>query len=81
MHAVLHNIGVFFGHLASVSWPALGLALLCQAVKLCCVGRGVRADEQLPLERGSTRLRVRVWHSRAQRLPPGPPSESMNGYR
>jgi uncharacterized membrane protein YbhN (UPF0104 family) len=42
MHAVLHNIGVFFGHLASVSWPALGLALLCQAVKLCCVGRAWR---------------------------------------
>ena len=42
MHAVFHNIGVFFGHLADVSWAALGLALLCQAVKLCCVGRAWR---------------------------------------
>jgi uncharacterized membrane protein YbhN (UPF0104 family) len=40
--AVLHNIGVFFGHLADVSWPALGLALLCQFVKLCCTSRAWR---------------------------------------
>ncbi len=42
MHAVLHNIGVFFGHLAAVSWPALGLALACQFVKLCCTSRAWR---------------------------------------
>jgi uncharacterized membrane protein YbhN (UPF0104 family) len=39
---VLHNIGVFFGHLADVEWRALGLALVCQFVKLCCVSRAWR---------------------------------------
>jgi uncharacterized membrane protein YbhN (UPF0104 family) len=42
VNAVLHDIGVFFGHLASVSWPALGVALACQFVKLCCVSRAWR---------------------------------------
>jgi uncharacterized membrane protein YbhN (UPF0104 family) len=42
VHAVLHNIGVFFGHLADVSWSALGLALVCQFLKLCCVSRAWR---------------------------------------
>src|ERR671926_1503239 len=42
MNAVLHNIGVFFHHLASVGWTALGLALLCQFLKLCCVSRAWR---------------------------------------
>src|SRR5437764_4612093 len=39
MGAVLHNIGVFFGHLAAVGWGSLGLALLCQFTKVCCVSR------------------------------------------
>jgi uncharacterized membrane protein YbhN (UPF0104 family) len=42
MNAVLHNIGVFFNHLADVGWTALGLALLCQFAKLCCVSRAWR---------------------------------------
>jgi uncharacterized membrane protein YbhN (UPF0104 family) len=42
MSAVLHEIGVFFGHLADVGWGALGLALVCQFVKLCCVSRAWR---------------------------------------
>jgi uncharacterized membrane protein YbhN (UPF0104 family) len=39
---VLHDIRVFFDHLADVGWTALGLALLCQFVKLCCVSRAWR---------------------------------------
>jgi uncharacterized membrane protein YbhN (UPF0104 family) len=39
---VLHNIGVFFGHLADVYWPALGLALACHFLKVCCVSRAWR---------------------------------------
>jgi uncharacterized membrane protein YbhN (UPF0104 family) len=42
MNAVLHSIGVFFGHLADVGWTALGIALLCQLVKLGCVSRAWR---------------------------------------
>jgi glycosyltransferase 2 family protein len=42
MGAVLHDIHVFFNHLADVGWTALGLALLCQFVKLCCVSRAWR---------------------------------------
>ncbi|HZC28495.1 MAG TPA: lysylphosphatidylglycerol synthase domain-containing protein [Gaiellaceae bacterium] len=42
MSAVLHNIGVFFGHLAAVGWTSLGLALCCQFVKLACVSRAWR---------------------------------------
>ena len=42
MDAVLHNIGVFFSHLADVGWGALGLALLCQLAKLGCVSRAWR---------------------------------------
>jgi uncharacterized membrane protein YbhN (UPF0104 family) len=42
VHAVLHNIGVFFGHMADVGWAALGLALLCQLTKLGCVSRAWR---------------------------------------
>src|ERR671933_2069984 len=42
MHAVLHNIGVFFGHLADVAWAPLGLALLCHLTKLACVSRAWR---------------------------------------
>ena len=39
MSAVLHDIHVFFNHLTDVGWTALGLALLCQFLKLCCVSR------------------------------------------
>jgi uncharacterized membrane protein YbhN (UPF0104 family) len=42
MSAVLHDIHVFFNHLTDVGWTALGLALLCQFVKLCCVSRAWR---------------------------------------
>jgi uncharacterized membrane protein YbhN (UPF0104 family) len=42
MSAVLHNIGVFFGHLADVGWTSLGLALACHFLKLCCVSRAWR---------------------------------------
>src|SRR5262249_10987453 len=42
MSAVLHDIHVFFNHLADVGWTALGLALLCQFAKLCCVSRAWR---------------------------------------
>jgi modulator of FtsH protease len=42
MDAVLHNIGVFFHHLAAVGWTSLGLALVCQFVKLACVSRAWR---------------------------------------
>jgi uncharacterized membrane protein YbhN (UPF0104 family) len=42
MSAVLHDIGVFFEHLADVGWTALGVALFCQFVKLGCVSRAWR---------------------------------------
>ena len=42
MSGVFHDIGVFFGHLADVGWTALGIALLCQFTKLCCVSRAWR---------------------------------------
>jgi uncharacterized membrane protein YbhN (UPF0104 family) len=42
MSAVLHDIHVFFNHLTDVGWTALGLALLCQFLKLCCVSRAWR---------------------------------------
>ena len=34
MGAFFHAVGVFFHHLADVSWGALGLALLCHVIKL-----------------------------------------------
>jgi uncharacterized membrane protein YbhN (UPF0104 family) len=40
--AVLHDIRVFFNHLADVGWPYIGAALLCQFVKLGCVSRAWR---------------------------------------
>jgi len=40
--AVLHDIRVFFDHLADVGWTALGIALLCQLTKLCCTSRAWR---------------------------------------
>src|SRR6478672_6555238 len=42
MSGVLHDIRVFFDHLADVGWTALGVALLCQFVKLGCVSRAWR---------------------------------------
>ena len=42
MGAVLHDIRVFFNHLADVGWPYLGAALLCQFVKVGCVSRAWR---------------------------------------
>jgi len=42
MSGVLHDIRVFFEHLADVGWTALGLALLCQFIKLGCVSRAWR---------------------------------------
>jgi uncharacterized membrane protein YbhN (UPF0104 family) len=42
MSGVLHDIGVFFHHLADVGWTALGIALACQFVKLACVSRAWR---------------------------------------
>jgi glycosyltransferase 2 family protein len=42
MSGVLHDIHVFFNHLADVGWTALGLALLCHFVKLGCVSRAWR---------------------------------------
>lgn len=55
MHAIFHNIGVFFGHLADVGWMALGLALACQFAKLCSVSTAWRniiavsyPDERVP---------------------------------
>jgi glycosyltransferase 2 family protein len=40
--AVLHDIRVFFDHLADVGWTALGIALVCQFVKVGCVSRAWR---------------------------------------
>ena len=42
MSAVLHDMRVFFDHLADVGWTALGIALLCQFVKVACVSRAWR---------------------------------------
>ena len=42
MDGVLHDIGVFFEHLADVGWTALGVALFCQFVKIGCVSRAWR---------------------------------------
>jgi uncharacterized membrane protein YbhN (UPF0104 family) len=42
MSAVLHNIGVFFDHLADVGWTALAIGLVCHFLKLACVSRAWR---------------------------------------
>jgi uncharacterized membrane protein YbhN (UPF0104 family) len=42
MNSVLHDIGVFFHHLADVGWTALAIALICQFLKLGCVSRAWR---------------------------------------
>jgi len=40
--AVLHDVRVFFDHLADVGWTALGVALVCQFLKVGCVSRAWR---------------------------------------
>ena len=42
IHSVLHAIGVFFGHLASVEWKWLALGILCHLAKLLAVSRAWR---------------------------------------
>jgi uncharacterized membrane protein YbhN (UPF0104 family) len=42
IHSVLHAIGVFFGHLASVEWKWLALGIACQLCKLLAVSRAWR---------------------------------------
>jgi uncharacterized membrane protein YbhN (UPF0104 family) len=39
---VLHDIRIFFEHLADVGWTALAAALVCQFVKVGCVSRAWR---------------------------------------
>jgi uncharacterized membrane protein YbhN (UPF0104 family) len=39
IHSILHAIGVFFGHLASVEWKWLALGIACQLAKLVAVSR------------------------------------------
>ena len=42
IHSVLHAIGVFFGHLASVDWKWLAIGVLCHLCKLLAVSRAWR---------------------------------------
>jgi uncharacterized membrane protein YbhN (UPF0104 family) len=42
IHSVLHAIGVFFDHLASVEWKWLALGILCHLCKLLAVSRAWR---------------------------------------
>src|SRR6266511_3469321 len=42
IHSVLHAIGVFFNHLATVEWKWIGLALAAHACKLVMVSRAWR---------------------------------------
>jgi uncharacterized membrane protein YbhN (UPF0104 family) len=42
IHSVLHAIGVFFGHLASVEWQWLAVGILCHLCKLLAVSRAWR---------------------------------------
>jgi glycosyltransferase 2 family protein len=42
IHSVLHAIGVFFGHLASVDWKWLAIGILCHLCKLLAVSRAWR---------------------------------------
>jgi uncharacterized membrane protein YbhN (UPF0104 family) len=42
IHSVLHAIGVFFGHLASVEWQWLTVGILCHLCKLLAVSRAWR---------------------------------------
>jgi uncharacterized membrane protein YbhN (UPF0104 family) len=42
IHSILHAIGVFFDHLASVEWKWLALGILCHLCKLVAVSRAWR---------------------------------------
>jgi uncharacterized membrane protein YbhN (UPF0104 family) len=42
IHSVLHAIGVFFSHLASVEWQWLAIGILCHLCKLLAVSRAWR---------------------------------------
>jgi uncharacterized membrane protein YbhN (UPF0104 family) len=42
IHSILHAIGVFFDHLASVEWKWLALGVLCHLCKLLAVSRAWR---------------------------------------
>ena len=42
IHSILHAIGVFFDHLASVEWKWLALGILCHLCKLLAVSRAWR---------------------------------------
>jgi uncharacterized membrane protein YbhN (UPF0104 family) len=42
IHSILHAIGVFFDHLASVEWRWLALGILCHLCKLLAVSRAWR---------------------------------------
>jgi uncharacterized membrane protein YbhN (UPF0104 family) len=42
IHSVLHAIGVFFSHLASVEWKWLAIGILCHLCKLLAVSRAWR---------------------------------------
>src|SRR5205823_10057761 len=57
MSAVLHDIRVFFDHLADVGWTALGIALLCQLTKLCCTSRAWRNILATSYAEGTVRWR------------------------
>jgi uncharacterized membrane protein YbhN (UPF0104 family) len=42
IHSILHAIGVFFSHLASVEWKWLALGIVCHLCKLVAVSRAWR---------------------------------------
>jgi uncharacterized membrane protein YbhN (UPF0104 family) len=42
IHSVLHAIGVFFNHLASVEWKWLAIGIICHLCKLLAVSRAWR---------------------------------------
>jgi len=42
IHSILHAIGVFFSHLASVDWKWLAIGILCHLCKLLAVSRAWR---------------------------------------
>jgi uncharacterized membrane protein YbhN (UPF0104 family) len=42
IHSVLHAIGIFFSHLASVEWKWLSIGIACQLCKLLAVSRAWR---------------------------------------
>ena len=42
IHSILHAIGVFFDHLASVEWKWLAIGIACHLCKLVAVSRAWR---------------------------------------